>query len=259
MNQDANPREGDIKSSTALSDKLSKVSKDLGPLVTVRTVAPIPASDVRRKFQENVEFHIDYSAGKYKGRPLINYLSNLDIKVRLHLTDPVETLDLVKAYLHHPGMAKIDDLIDMVMNLMLALVGKPTALSIDPTEFAMENREILSTWFRRIASLPLFAFYVNPDIDKSLIDSFPVDENASLEGINFVHLIAHPLFPLLIDGIPESAWNCNKTLFSERMYGGKNLFYFFAIPQNPLHMATISEGEDIPEVMQVELARSLEA
>lgn len=256
---DDKPTEDSYSSSTLISDHLNKAVKELGPLVIIETSAPIPAANIRRKFQENVEFHLDYSEGKYKGRPLINYLSSVDIKVRLKLTDQAEALELVKAYLNHSGMAKIDDLIDIVMNLLLALTGKPHALTFDPFPFAVENKEIISTWLRRIASLPVFAFFVNPGIADDFTDRFPVDDDASLPGINFVQLINHPLFPMLVCDIPQTAWNKNPLLFTERMFAGKNLFYYFASTNNPLHIATISSGEDVPDIVKTELARSMEA
>jgi len=241
--------ENEIKSKTADSDKKEKVVKDLGPLVVIETTAPIPADKLRRKFTENVEFHIDYSAGKYRGKQLINYLANLNIKVRFKLTDQQDALDLVKDYLNHPGMAKIDDLIDIVMQLMLGLLGRPNKLTFDPTTFAAENQAILMTWFRRVASLPALALWVNPKVSREAIEAIPKDADASLPGINFVHLIAHEMFPLLVEAIPQSAWNVNETFFKERLFGGNNLFYYFAIPENPLHIATISQdvtNEDMP-------------
>ena len=247
-----------INSTTLTSDNQKKTPADKGPVVVIQTEAPIPVAHVRRKFKENVEFHLDYSAGKYKGRPLINYLSSVDINVRLMLTDQEDALELVKAYLEHPGMAKINDLIDIVMNLMLALTGKPNSLSFDPTLFAMKNNDILNTWFRRVGSLPLFAFHVDPAVSAEYVDSFPVDTDDSLPGINFVHLISHPLFPILIDGMPESAWNKNPTFFNEHVFAGKNLFYYFATPDNPLHIAAISAGKELPEAIKAELTQSLE-
>lgn len=242
----------EIKSKTADSDKKETVVKDLGPLVIIETTAPIPAQLLRRKFTENVEFHIDYSAGKYRGKPLINYLANLNIKVRFKLTDRNDALALVKDYLNHPGMAKIDDLIDIVMQLMLGLVGRPNKLTFDPTQFAAENQAILMTWFRRIASLPAFAMWVNPKVSKEAMQCIPVDEDASLPGINFVHLISHEMFPLLVEAIPQSAWNVNETFFKERLFSGNNLFYYFAIPENPLHIATISQDPSTADVPALE-------
>lgn len=241
--------ENEIKSTTADSDKKEAVKKDLGPLVVIETTAPIPATLLRRKFTENVEFHLDYSAGKYRGKALLNYLANLNIKVRFKLTDQADALELVKDYLNHPGMAKIDDMIDIVMQLMLGLVGRPNKLTFDPREFAAANEAILKTWFRRVASLPAFALWVNPKVGKDAINCIPRDEDASLPGINFVHLIGHEMFPLLVEAIPQSAWNVNETFFKERLFANKNLFYYFAIPENPLHIATISHDvstEDMP-------------
>lgn len=64
---------------------------------------------------------------------------------------------------------------------------------------------------------------------------------------------------MLIEGLPQSAWNKNPTFFSEHIFAGKNLFYYFATPDNPLHMATIAVGKELPDAIKADLVQSLEA
>lgn len=222
------------------------------PVVVIETTAPIPVELLRRKYTENIRFVIDYSTSRFKGRPLINFLNNVGIECQLKLDNNQESLDLVSAYLNHPAVVDIPDLNDVVMNLMLALVGEENYLAFEPEmfqKFVADNEAILKTWFRRVGSIGLFPFYVNKTVERSFIEQFPVDEDASLPGLSFVQLMRHPLWPLLVSHIPQSAWCINPTFFNEYIFAGMNLMYYFSNPDNPLCMAAITRDEDLNETL----------
>lgn len=226
--------------------------KELGPVIVVETTAPIPVELLRRKYTENIQFVIDYSTSRFKGRTLINFLNNVGVPCRLKLEMNQETLDLVSAYLNHPAVVDIPDLNDIVMNVMLAMIGEDNFLALDQetlTKFVNDNEVILQTWFRRVGSLGLFPYYVKKTVEREFIEKFPVDEDASLPGLNFVQLIQHPLWPLLASRIPESTWSVNPVFFEEYIFAGSNLMYYFAHPDNPLVMAAITEEDDLTEVL----------
>lgn len=222
------------------------------PVVVIETTAPIPVELLRRKYTENIQFVIDYSTSRFKGRTLINFLNNVGVECRLKLELNQESLGLVSAYLTHPAVVDIPDLNDIVMNLMLALLGEDNYLAIDPEtldKFVEEHREILQTWFRRVGSLGLYPYYVKRTVEREFIDRFPVDEDASLPGLSFVQLMHHPLWPLLVSHIPESAWCVNPTFFKEYIFAGNNMMYYFSHPDNPLCMAAITDEEDLNETL----------
>lgn len=228
-----------------------------GPVIPVETGAPIDVALLRRKYTENLLFIIDYSKSRFKGKVLINFLNNLELNCKLKLPDQEGALELVAAYLNHATMADIPDLADIVMNMMLAVAGEENFLAIDQVlfqQFLVDNRDILNTWFRRVASLGLYAYYVNPQVERTYIEQFPVDEDASLPGINFVHLIKHPLWPLLASKIPQQAYTYNHVFFNEYIFGGKNLMYYFSHPENPLCMATITQESDLTDELKQALA-----
>jgi len=211
------------------------------PTVHLTTCAPIPIVDLKRKFTEDIEFIIDYKNSKFKNKVLITYLSNLDLKCRLMLENQDESLELVVAYMHHPALAKIDDLLDVVINILLYHTNHPCLLSFDPSDFIEANIDIINVWLRRIAALRLYAFFTDSSVDREFFNKWPVtpdDEN--MAGINYVHLIAHPLFHLLIDDIPLEAMTYSPFHFNEYVFSGKNLYTYFAVPQNPLYMATVA-------------------
>ncbi len=221
----------------------------------VFTPTPIPLDVLKRKFTEELEFVIDYPNSKLKGKVFLTYLSNLGINCSLHLPNVDEALQLVAEYLKTPSLVSLPELEDIVINLLLHRKGDVNALSFDPTEFIDENLDSIQRWERRIQSLPLFAISCI-SAHKDLVNNYPVDEDASFAGINFVHLIKHPAFTLLIGEVPESAYTYNPTFFNEHVFAGKNLFHYFAVQQNPLFLSLLALSD--PETGK-ELAEALEA
>jgi len=210
------------------------------------TVAPIPLAVLKRKFTEDIHFVIDYTDSKFRGKTLINYLSNLDISCSLQLTNKEDALELVLEYMRIPAAVSLPDLENVVINLLLAAQGKVHFLSFDPSEFLVEHQELIAQWLRRIASLRLYAIHCWGK-DEAFVNSFPVDEDNSIAGINFVQLIKHELFVLLVADIPESEWSYNKMWFNDYVFGGKNMFHFFAVKENPLFLGLVSATDPSPE------------
>ena len=264
----------------ASKNKKRKIAK-VKPLIQIFTTCPIPTIDLKRKFKENIEFVIDCRNSKYKGKVLITYLSNLGIKCRLNLEDPVESLELVLAYMKYPKVASIPDLEQIVLNIMLAAQGKPHLLSFNPTQFILDNVDIVDVWMKRLCSLPLFALYskvdkvvpihipADPenDIDEDNtkveltrsfdVTKYPLDDNSSLPGLNFVQLIKHVQFAELMVGIDERYWTYNPDMFDRYIFSAKNLFHYFAIASNPLFIATLMDDEELKQ-LEVEAKAEIE-
>jgi hypothetical protein len=215
------------------------------------TTAPIPIAVLKRKFTEDIHFAIDYANSKFKGKTLITYLSNLNIKCNLMLQDVEEALALTAEYLYIPAVASIPDLEDVVINLLLAYQGKQNWLNFDIDPFVAEHREIIELWIKRINSLPLFALHCS-GLYKEHVDTFPKDDDKSIAGINFVQLIKHPLFPLLVANIDECDFSYNEMWFNEYVFAGSNLFSFFAVKENPLYLGLISQLAPDPEDREID-------
>ncbi|MNQ10545.1 hypothetical protein D3C85_233860 [compost metagenome] len=206
----------------------------------ISCTAPIGLAELKRKFTEEVEFEIDYDNSRFKGKTLITYLSNLDITVRLKLSDPVEAQKLVADYLTMPAMVKIADLEDLAMNLVLAYNQKPYLLPFDPTDFLVANQPVLEMWTRRLFSLPLYAMYSMGQEYRDAVHTYPEDKDDNVIGLNFVHLIKHPLFAVLLENMTEEKWTWNKTFFNEYVFAGNNLFNYFAVQDNPLFIGLLA-------------------
>lgn len=210
----------------------------------VFTTTPIPMPELVRKQKENIEFVIDYKTSRFRDKSLLVYLTNLDINCRLHLESVEEALPLVRDYLNLPAIANAPDLDDVVVNILLHMQNKPSLLSFDPTNFIEDNRTILDTWMKRIRNLALFAVYCTGQCDE-VVKSLPVDDNISVAGLNYVNLIKHPFFPLLIEDVTPEEYSYNEVLFTKYIFAGKNLFHYFAIKENPLFIGSLiaAKGE----------------
>lgn len=206
----------------------------------ISCTAPIGLAELKRKFSEDIEFEIDYDQSRFKGKTLITYLSNLDINVRLKLTDPIEAQKLVAEYFVMPTLVKIADLEELAINLLLAYNGKPFRLPFDPTDFLVANEPALVLWTRRLYSLPLFAMYTMGDKYRDFVHSFPEDTDDNVVGLNFVNLIRHPLFAVLLENVGEDRWTWNRTFFTDYVFAGSNLFTYFAVEENPLFIALLA-------------------
>lgn len=206
-----------------------------GPVVIVETTAPIKVADLRRKFKENVTFVIDYDNSTFKGDVFLTYLSNLNLNCRIKFASTESALEMLKAYLNSPAIAKVPEMEDLAMHVIMAAEGKYNSLTFDPTEFIRENADIISVWITRLKQLPAFAMYSHIRL-KHLVEMLPVDEDESLNGINYVQLIKHELFALFIEDFSEEDLSYNKLFFNEYCFAGQCLFHYFAVQNNPLFM-----------------------
>lgn len=218
---------------------------------TIFTTAPISLDLLKRKFTEDIEFVIDYKDSKFKNKILITYLSNLEIKCKLKLVDLDESLELLEAYVNSAILVNIPELEDTIINLLLAKQNKPNFLSFNPRDFIDKNNDILSLWMKRIFQLPAYALYCQKDEYKQIALEYPEDDNNLLTGINYVNLIKHPLFTVLLEGYTEKDITFNKFLFEEYIFKGKCLFDYFSNKNNPLFLAIIANKEQLSELLKM--------
>jgi len=216
--------------------------------IQIRTTAPIPAADLKRKFTEDIQFVIDVDNSRLKGRAFLTYLSNLNINCKLEFQSNDALFALLGEYLASTLLVKVPDLEDLAMNVMLAASGRQHVLAFDPSEFIDTHADAINTWLKRLCSLPLFALYCQPQFKEEIEQSFPEDTDESTVGINFVRLIEHDFFPLMMAGIDESEYSWNKTFFNEYIFAGDNLFKFFASMNNPFFVGIL--GSQCPDEFQ---------
>lgn len=203
--------------------------------------APIAVSDLKRKFTEDVVFVIDVDASKLKGRALLTYLSNLNTNIHLQFGSVEATTELLRDYMASTLLISIAELEDLAINLLLAATGRAYTLPFEPASFIEENEALIETWLKRLDSLPVFALYCHPAHKEAVEQTYPEDTDESMAGLNFVKLIEHELFPVLMAGVQESDYNWNRVLFNEYIFAGDNLFKFFASKNNPYFIALLAD------------------
>ncbi|MNO14048.1 hypothetical protein D3C76_36880 [compost metagenome] len=234
---------------------LIKEEEERNKLVVIETVVPIPMLTLKRKFTENVKFIIDYDNSKYKGSVLITYLTNLGINCEIKFSSLEAKLGMLKDYLHITSMVKLPEMEDLVINLLLAASGKPYSLPFNPVAYIDEHRDILEVWMQNVCMVPVYALQAHAAY-KAEVEQYDEIPGESLSGINFVRLLDHPLFPVLIGGIPKEDWCWNRMFFNEYCFGGQNLFYYFAVQNNPYFMALLALDSPDKAVAFEQVARA---
>lgn len=217
----------------------------------IETVAPIPIEDLKKYFEDNnTKYLIDYENSKLKGTKLLIYLSNLDIPCDIKIdTESENYYSLLTDYLNCPFLLDIETLELSAIELILC---KKKILQDDTLEkFVQENFEIITKWEKILDSCTLFNMYcVQEDSFKDFVKSHRVAEEESLEGINYVNLFKYPhLYEYLSNIRMENLYYYEKH-FNDYMFKGKNLYSYWAVPENPLFLLTFSiasEELDIKE------------
>lgn len=218
---------------------------------SIITTAPIPMDLLRLKFTEDVHYIIDYTQSKFKGKVLLTYLTNLNLDCEIKFSDTESEMSVFKEYLSLTSMVQAPQFENIVIHILLDVLGVPNGLTFDPTEFIQENSDILARWLTNVAMLPTYSFHCHPKLKEHVNNYEEVEDD--LRGINFVNLIKHPDFPLLISAVPDSTWCWNKTFFNEPCFAGKDMFQFFMDKNNPLFISllTMEGGPEAVKFIEV--------
>lgn len=214
---------------------------------SIITTAPIPMDLLRLKFTEDVHYIIDYTQSKFKGKVLLTYLTNLNLDCEITFPDAASELEVFKEYLSLPSMVSAPQFETLAIHMLLDILCVPNCMKYDPTDFIKENSDTLARWITNVAMLPVYTFHCHPNL-KDQVNKYEEIED-DLHGINFVNLIKHPDFPLLINEIPESVWCWNKTFFNDPCFAGKVLFDYYMDKNNPLFMGLLAM-EGGPEAIE---------
>ena len=209
-------------------------------MTIIETIVPISIENLKKYFTDNnILYLIDYKNSELKGKKLLTYLSNLDLPADIKDID----LELVKEYLHSVTLVNIESLENIVIDILLEY--KNISKTENYKNFINENIDIVSKWSDKLDSLSIFNMYtINSDEFKDYSKSFPIDDTNSLEGINFVSLLKQERFYSFYSKLNNNIKFYTR-YFEDYMYRGKNLFDFWATPNNPMFLLTwgIVEGK----------------
>jgi hypothetical protein len=204
--------------------------------------APIAIEDLKKYFTDKTTFYIiNYAESKLKGSKLITYLSNLDLPVDIELNvSEEEKYELLKDYMNSPMLVNIGSLEFAVMSVIEQAKGLNDN---GHEEFIEQNKELIDKWISRLDSLTIYnMFIINSDETKQFAESFPLDDTNDISGVNFISLLKHAEFYSLYQKIDQSKLKFYKNYFNEYMFKGKNMYSFWANPNNPLFLLTFAIG-----------------
>jgi len=210
----------------------------------VKTIAPISIEDLKKYFTDKtITYIIDYTNSTIKGQKLLTYLSNLDIPCDIVFTYKEEEEELLKDYLNFQMICNIPELESCVVQLLLEYKGLAEQKRYET--FIESNKQIIELWISKLNSLTLYNMYIiNAEEFKSFVRQFPIDETTDLIGVNFVSLLKREDFYDFYLDLDPSTMKFYKKYFEEYMFKGKNMYAYWATPNNPLFILTygIAQG-----------------
>lgn len=214
----------------------------------IETTVPIDIELIKRHFQEEgVVYLIDCENSQLPPAVLLTYLGNLSLPCQLKIGNQETLFGLLQAYLHSPVLVNLPELAELALDALLHHKGLERLFDHDLSEFQEQNQDILDQWCSRVESLSLYALYCVKDVPEyqEYVRSFPEDTTDSMVGCNFVQLIQHPCFPLLLEQVDEDRLRFYSAYFDKYIFRGKNLFEYWAVPENTLYLITagVAEGK----------------
>lgn len=207
----------------------------------ITTTAPIAIEYLKEYFADKeTTYVIDYAESELKGEKLLVYLGNLDLPADIKFETSEDLEEMVLAYASSTFIVNIRSLEFAMLNLLLKNeIGFP---------LTDELQVLLDHWSIRIKSLLLYNLHtVNLEEFNTFVDAAPKDDTDSLVGVNFVSLLKYEELGQIIvddDNNLDECINYTK-YFNDYMFKGKNLFSYWANPNNILFLQTwsIASGE----------------
>ena len=205
----------------------------------IETTAPIKFELLKQYFEnEDTIYLIDLVESELKGDQLLTYISNLEMPIDIqHKNTPeykAEMDSLFAAYLESDVLVSIRSMEEVAIGCLYTLKG----LTAGTYETHVENHfESLQRWEKRIDQLLVYNMHC-PNIPKynEWIETLPVDEDQSLNGINFVSIMKYTPTYTLLGSVKQEHCMYNPTLFNEYIYKGNNLFHYWAHENNPVFL-----------------------
>lgn len=204
----------------------------------ITTTAPIAIEYLKEYFSDKeTTYVIDYAESELKGEKLLVYLGNLDLPADIKFETSEDLEEMVLAYASSTFIVNIRSLEFAMLNLLLKNeIGFP---------LTDELQVLLDHWSVRIKSLLLYNLHtVNLEEFNTFVDAAPKDDTDSLVGVNFVSLLKYEELGQIIvddDNNLDECINYTK-YFNDYMFKGKNLFSYWANPNNILFLQTWSIG-----------------
>lgn len=213
----------------------------------IETAAPIAIDYLKQYFTEKTTFFVvQYKDSQLKGAKLLTYLSNLNLPCDINMSgcSSEEAYELMFEYLHFRNIVNINSLEQAIINILYQHKGL-TKEKYD-AEFIDKNIDVIKQWESKLDSLTIYNMYTLSNKEfKQFSENFENDDTDDLTGINFVSLLKHPDLYLIYNNIDKDNLKFYTKYFNDYMFGGKSLYSYWAVEENPLFILTfgIASGE----------------
>jgi len=215
----------------------------------INTVVPVPTDVIKRLVAEKPtpEVVIDVAESKLEGQVFLTYLTNLGMEVTLDFTSTDDYFSLLLAYMRSPMVHDLPQLERGVLEVLLQIKGFASESGIDYHDLIIDpqNRDIIYRWLSIIESLSLYNMKWTGVNEDYIFKQHEVVTDRDLTGINYIKLIGHDLFPLLLDGTPIIPLCYYQDLYDKPLYRGSTLELFWCNAENPVFLIGIGiqQGE----------------
>lgn len=218
---------------------------------TIETTVPVPAETLKTLVREkdNIEeVVVDLDKSQFPLSSVLIYLTNLGIDVSFKASQE-KLFEVIKTYLKSPMLHDFRHLEEAVMEMFLQIKGYPSEsgtnyhdLIVDP-----EVRGTITRWLNLVESLSTYMvkWIETGDNHGNYMEGVSYNEDKDLTGINFVKLIRHPYFPLLVDNPITEPLQYHRHFYNGAVFAGSTLDEYWTSPHNVLFMMTQADNEEI--------------
>lgn len=207
---------------------------------SINTVVPVPTETIKQLLTSDPkpDIIIDVAESSLQGQSFLTYLTNLGLEVTLDFTSTDDYFALLTTYMRSPMLHDFRQLERGVLELLLQIKGFKSESGIDYHSVIVdpEHRDVIYRWLSVIESLSLYNMKWTGVSDESIFDQHEVMEDRDLMGVNYVKLIGHDIFPLLLVGDPITPLCYYQDLYDKPLYQGSPLESFWCHAENPVFL-----------------------
>jgi len=215
----------------------------------IKTKAPIDVEYLQEYFsteEPSIIFEIMYYDSDIKGKVLLNYLSNLDIKSKINFyqTSQEEKAEMLREYMLSPNLIDCEELEHALTYIVLKYnncnvddLYSLSLLTLENTEkFISENIDTLRNITDFIESLPLVSMSYVPALKDTVeveLKNYEIMEDENILGKNVINLLNNFLtFQLYEKSGARKRYF--KHFSEEYIFDGKNLYSWMLEKDVPL-------------------------
>lgn len=239
----------------------------------IETEAPLTQELITKFFeareqQSKLGFILDYQKCTLRGKTLLTYISNLDIDCDIKITRETPKEDRMKLMLDYmefqnlvecPSLAAQAAILLTMAKDMRALIDAAQNPILDfeeSKEFILANKSIIGNWVVMMDSMVVFTMSNSRRYVESfgpVDEQFPVVDNATIVGKNFVNLLYLGEFMSNFYEDPGQNLYYFKKQFEEPMFKSQHLMYHFWRETNPLPGILELMGDEDYDIMEAEV------